>query len=90
MGRSKNNIVGGLQGTKALAITAGGGTVSAQSSNVVDAVFITCTVAGTATVLPAGNTSTTVTIGLVPGSIFPLLVSNVTAATATGIVGIWS
>lgn len=89
MGRSKNNIVGGLQGTKALAVTAGSGTILTQSSGVVDAVFLSCSVAGTATVVPAGQT-TTVTIGLVPGAVFPLLVSNVTAATATGIVGIWS
>lgn len=96
MGRSKTALVPGLQGTKGLPITAGSGTILAQSTtfdaaNVTDACFLTCAVAGTATVQPAGNSATKlITIGLVPGSAFPLLVSNVTAATATGIVGIWS
>ena len=89
MGRSKNNIVGGLQGTRAIALTAGSGTVLSQSSNVIDAVFLTCAVSGTATVQPAGG-GATVSIYLTQGIVFPLLVSNVTAAAATGIVGIWS
>lgn len=90
MSRSKNTLVPGLQATKGVTMVADE-FVNTTTSGATDAVFLTCTTAGLATVTPSGQ-STDITIYLNAGQVFPLQVTRIRSAglAAVGTVGLWS